>query len=127
MCSTKGIISMCSLSKIFIVLCLTFMPVSALAVTFEWDRNTEIDMAHYEVYFCSTSSSCIPSVDAASRLGVNIPQPVIGIKPTMLVPVGKEGRAAVLAVDLVGNKSGLSNIVPFDGLAPASPLNLLTK
>lgn len=97
------------------------------ASLFEWDRNIEADLDHYELYVCSTSATCVPGTTTLDRLGSDIPQPAIGTKPTMLIPVGKEGRAAAIAVDLSGNKSGLSNIVPFDTKSPTIPTGLLTK
>jgi len=98
------------------------------ATMFIWDRNIEVDLEHYEMYMCNTSSTCVPGITPADRLGADIAQTPIGTKPTMLFPPGKQGRAAVLAVDLVGNKSGLSNVIPFvDAQAPTVPLNLLTQ
>ena len=98
------------------------------ATMFEWDRNVDADIDHYEMYWCSTSAVCVPGTSTTDRLGANVPQPPVGTKPTMLFPPGKVGRAAVLAVDLVGNASALSNIVPFaDTQAPTAPTGLLTK
>jgi len=94
---------------------------------FEWNRNIEIDLDHYEMYACNTSTVCVPGTTASDKIGNNINQPLIGIKPTMLIPIGTEGRAGVIAVDLVGNRSGLSNIVPFDAKGPVNPSGLLTK
>lgn len=106
----------------------SFSALADAATMFEWDRNTEIDLEHYELYYCTSSSTCIPGLTAADRLGGDIPQTAVGVKPTMLFPPGKQGRAGVLAVDLVGNKSGLGNLVPFaDATPPATPTGLVTK
>lgn len=98
------------------------------ATMFEWDRNVEADIDHYEMYWCKSSSSCIPGTTLSDRLGLDVPQPPEGQKPTMVFPPGKIGRAGVVAVDLVGNKSGLSNIVPFaDATPPSNPAGLAVK
>jgi len=113
------------LSFVFV---LTLVTPALSATLFEWDRNVESDVEHYEMYACSTSSTCVPGTSPVDRLGADIAQSAVGVKPTMAFPPGKVGRAAVLAVDLVGNKSGLSNIVPFaDAQAPANPTGLLTR
>lgn len=96
---------------------------AAAPTTFVWDRNTEVDLEHYELYGCSTSSTCVPGTSTTDRIGADVPQSVIGTRPSMLIPANTEGRAAVLAVDLLGNKSGLSNVVNYDKKAPAVPLN----
>lgn len=121
--------------KVFVVLCLIVGALMGVVVTaeaadrFEWNRNTEVDVEHYEFYFCTTSSTCVPDpADSTAKLGANVPQPAVGVIPTMPFPPGKQGRAAVLAVDLVGNRSGLSNVVPFaDSTPPSNPAGLVTK
>jgi len=94
--------------------------------TFEWDRNVETDMGVYKVFACSTSASCVPGTGPTDQIGIDISQPAVGVKPSMPIPVNTEGRAGVIAIDLVGNRSGLSNLVPFDRKAPAAA-GLVTK
>ena len=108
---------------ILVLLCwLVASPAGAVAPTnFVWDRNTEIDMDHYNVFTCSTSATCVPNLNIGTVL-----QPALGASPSFPIPAA-EGRAAVTAVDLVGNESGLSNIVPFDRLAPSAPANARTQ
>ena len=109
-----------------IVLCLSLLiavPSWAAAPTnFVWDRNTESDVDHYNVFTCSTSATCVPSVNIGT-----VPQPAIGALPTFTIPPNTQGRAAVTAVDLVGNESAQSNVVPFDRLAPSAPANARTQ
>lgn len=95
---------------------------AAAQTSFVWDRNTESDVDHYNVFTCSTSATCVPSVNIGTVL-----QPAIGAIPTFTIPANSQGRAAVTAVDLVGNQSGQSNIVTFDKQAPGNPLNLRTQ
>lgn len=95
---------------------------AAAPTKFVWDRNTEIDMDHYNVFTCSTSATCVPNLNVGTVL-----QPPIGTNPTFDIPATSQGRAAVTAVDLVGNESGQSNIVPFDRLAPSAPANARTQ
>ena len=90
--------------------------------TFLWDRNTEMDVDHYNVFTCSTSATCVPNASIGTVL-----QPAIGTAPSFLIPVNSQGRAAVTAVDLVGNESGQSNIVSWDKQPPGNPLNLRTQ
>ena len=95
---------------------------AAPPTSFVWDRNIEADMLEYGVYTCSTSATCVPT----TKIGT-VPQPTIGVIPTFTIPANTTGRAAVTAVDLVGNESGLSNIIPFDRLAPSAPANARTQ
>ena len=69
----------------------------------------------------------MPGTGAVDQIGADVPQPAVGVKPSMPIPLTTEGRAAVVAVDLVGNRSGLSNIVPFDRKAPVAATGLVTK
>ena len=109
---------------IFVLLCwLVASPAWAVApTTFVWDRNVETDMLEYKVYTCSSSAVCVPNVSIGT-----VPQPAVGVSPTFTIPVNSQGRAAVTAVDLVGNESGQSNVVPFDRLAPSAPANVRTQ
>ena len=104
---------------------LLMMATSAWAVTptkFVWDRNTESDVDHYNVFTCSTSATCVPNANIGTVL-----QPAIGVMPTFAIPANTQGRAAVTAVDLSGNESVLSNFVDFDRLAPSAPANARTQ
>lgn len=114
---------------VLLVVHLALVVTAQAADRFEWNRNTEVDVEHYEFYACNTSSTCVPNpTDPTARLGTDVPQPAIGVVPTMPFPPGKKGRAGVIAVDLVGNRSGLSNIVPFaDATPPSNPDGLVTK
>ena len=95
---------------------------AAVPTNFVWDRNVESDMLEYGVYTCSTSATCVPN----AKIGT-VPQPAVGVSPTFAIPVNSQGRAAVTAVDLVGNESSLSNVVNFDRLAPSAPANARTQ
>lgn len=101
-------------------LCIVDVPAwAAPPTTFVWDRNIETDVDHYNVYTCSTSAVCTPSVNIGTVI-----QPPVGPVPSFTIPNNTEGRAAVTAVDTLGNESGQSNVVAFDRKAPANPLNL---
>ena len=84
-----------------------------------WDRNTEPDMLEYNVYTCSSSATCVPNVSIGT-----VPQPAIGTVPKFMIPANTQGRAAVTAVDLVGNESNKSNVISYDKQAPGDPLTL---
>ena len=102
---------------------LVAMPIWAAPPTnFVWDRNTEADVDHYNVFTCGTSATCVPNANIGMVL-----QPAIGATPTFGIPANTQGRAAVTAVDLTGNESALSNVVPFDRLAPSAPANARTQ
>ena len=110
-------------ATIVLLIWLITLPAWAAAPTnFVWDRNTESDMDHYNVFTCSTSATCVPNANIGTVL-----QPAIGMSPTFTIPANSQGRAAVTAVDLVGNESGLSNVFPFDRLAPSAPANARTQ
>ena len=95
--------------------------------TLSWDRNAETDMGVYKVFSCNSSATCVPGTTPADQLGSDVPQPAVGTNPSMLIPAGAQGRAAVMAIDITGNRSPLSNIVNFDRAAPTAPTNLVTK
>ena len=107
------------MALLFVVL-MWHAPVWAAAPTnFIWDRNVETDVDHYNVFACSTSAVCVPNTNIGTVL-----QPPVGTSPTFAIPPNTQGRAAVTAVDLVGNESGLSNVLSFDKQPPGNPLNL---
>lgn len=106
------------------ILCAVMLavPVTASAITYVWDRNTEADMASYSFYACTTPG-CTPSKNT-TPVGV-IPQTAVGVLPTFDYNISSiEGAVAVTAKDKTGNQSGLSVLVPFDRVAPAAPVNL---
>jgi hypothetical protein len=94
----------------------------AIAGTLQWDRNTEADMDHYNLYACFVPGCAIVQ-NATMKQAVSVVQPAVGIIPASPLPMG-EGAEAVSAVDHAGNESGLSVSVPFDAKAPSVPANL---
>ena len=110
------------IAVLFIVLMWHASAWAAAPTTFVWDRNIETDMLEYKVYTCSSSATCVPNLSVGT-----VPQPSIGTTPSLAIPAGSQGRAAVTAVDLVGNESSQSNIVNFDRLAPSAPANARTQ
>ena len=95
----------------------------AQALTLQWDRNTEADMALYTVYGCATPGCTVTAVPAL-KIG-SVPQPAVGVIPSFVLPAGIEGRVGVTASDLAGNESGMSVPIPFgDTTAPSIPKNL---
>lgn len=85
------------------------------AASLTMNRNTESDMAWYRAFTCNTDAACIPATRAPT---LDIAQPVTGA-PIIAIPLTVSGRVAYKAEDLVGNQSGLSNIIPMRG----APLN----
>lgn len=100
----------------------TSMAWAAPPTTFLWDRNTETDVDHYNVFTCSTSATCVPNANVGTAA-----QPAIGTPPSFPIPANSQGRVAVTAVDLVGNESGQSNIIAWDKQPPGNPLNLRSQ
>lgn len=121
--------TLCTISLLCVFTMSLVYPVLAKSATLEWDRNTEADVKDYLIYGCFTA-------------GCTVLQ-----QPTMLIPIppvlqpaatqarvsvfvgditGKEGKYAVSARDVL-NESGLSVSVPFDGIAPSAPKNLLMR
>lgn len=76
---------------------------TAYAATIVWDRNTEADMDHYNLYAC-IPANC--TVTKTTKVGT-IAQPAIGVVPTTIFIVGA-GAVALTAVDVSGNESDLS-------------------
>lgn len=116
-----------SLTNIFIIsvfATLALFVASASALTLQWDRNTEADMAAYTVYGCTTGATCVVTKTLSQKLGA-LPQVAVGVVPSFVLPNGVEGRTAITASDLTSNESALSVSVPFgDITAPAIPTNL---
>ena len=79
-------------------------------VTITWDRNTETDMAQYEVYLNNALVATVPQPDSGDT---------VSWTGTVDISDG-DNVAKVIAVDEAGNKSqpGLSNSV---NPAPAQP------
>lgn len=110
---------------LLLVLCL-YSGLAEAATKGLWDRNTEGDMAFYNVYACtyvSPATSCTVVQNSAMKQPGNVAQPPVGTVPEWTLPVGKNGVWAVSAVDSSVNESGLSVAVPFDTTAPAVPVN----
>ena len=100
------------LPLLFVLLLAT--PVLAAPPTeFVWDLNTESDIAGYRLYQCSVD----PCTKPQGVLLADIPHPT-NVSP---IPQGVEAFAALTAYDQTGNESAVSNTVPFDAKAPASP------
>ena len=96
--------------------------VAANAATLQWDRNSEADMAKYEIYSCTPNPTCTVQQLPANRIGEVVQTPV-GVVPSFTIPAGTEGKIAVSASDTADNESGLSVSVPFDAKAPLVPVN----
>ena len=115
----KGICGLGALAAILLLGCAGW----AEAGNFVWDKNGESDVRGYEMYTCNISATCDPIVEG-TRLGVEIPHPTTGATVTMPIPLTASGRAQVLAVDTVNNKSQGSNIIPFRGQPLTAPTGL---
>lgn len=89
-----------------------------------WDRNTEGDMDHYNVYACfyvAPATSCTVVQNNAMKQPGSIAQTPVGSVPFWSLPVGKNGVWAVSATDTSFNESGMSVSVPFDTIPPVNP------
>lgn len=99
------------------------LPMSAMAATLNWDRNSEPDMKDYQVYACFTPSCVVIKSPTMIQPGAVV-QPAVGVRPSYVIDIaGKEGAAAITARDQSLNESALSVPVPFDQKAPDSPKN----
>lgn len=108
---------------------LVLLPSLSFAATLEWERNTEADMDHYNIYTCPTVG-CTVLKSAATKHAVTVPQPPVGTKPSTSAVTLGPGAAAVTAVDKTGNESGVSNQASLpvaDTTAPAVPGGLTAR
>ena len=95
----------------------------ANAATLSSDRNSEPDMKDYQVWICQTVN-CVVVKSAATLHPTTIPQPAVGVRPSLVVDLtGKEGAFALSARDLSLNESVLSVQLPFDFRGPIAPTN----
>lgn len=102
----------------------------------EWDRSIDSDQVdHYEVFVCTTHLTCSP-LTSGIRLGVNVAQPpIVPVTLPSVQRVGMAwplsspvmGRVSVVAVDVMGNKSGESNVVVFRAQPLNAPKGLTVK
>lgn len=92
----------------------------AFALTLEWTRNTETDLKQYHVYVCKVQG-CTSTNIGLDWIG-SVPQPLVGIKPSILLPVNINGAVSVVAEDQAGNQSGPSVSLPFSTVP--LPVNL---
>lgn len=95
---------------------------NVFAGSLAWDRNTEADLDHYDVYLCLTPT-CTVTKTVTMKQSPSVSQSAVGVVPLFPLPSNTEGKAAVIAVDTVGNESALSVSIPFDGKAPLAPVN----
>lgn len=106
--------------------CNSVAAVGEKPITAVWDRNTEDDMDHYQMYSCA-GVGCTVMQNAANRVGADIPQTAVGVEPTITLDLTGDGAIAVSAVDHSGNESTLSNQAAFDRVAPGTPQRLRIK
>lgn len=93
---------------ILLILSLVLIPFLVEAATLTWDRNTETNLDHYNVYLNGTKVTTVA-------------QPPVGTTPTYPLPNTATGSYQVSAVNTYGLESGLSVSVPFT--APGIPTN----
>ena len=116
--------------RILLALLLTFAlvaPASAVDFEFDWPQtNTDgsnlTDLAGARVYVCPgspcTKATGVKTGPDIAPPAADPPAAAIGI---FSVTTGK-GFVVVTAFDTSGNESGESNAVPFDAIAPQSPV-----
>lgn len=102
---------------------LTVLPAYAITVnlTFEWDANTETDLAGYRLYMSSTSGQYISHIKQVGKVTTTTLENV-DIDPGEII------YFVLTAFDLDNNESGYSNEVNFflddtsPGVAPNVPV-----
>lgn len=104
------------MKRILLVVSCLLCSTPAFALTATWKANSEPDMKEYVVYMCKVKG-CTVQQNPTQQVAV-VPH---SAAPSWILPNQIEGTLAVSAKDQDGNESGLSNQVPFDSLAPASP------
>jgi len=97
-------------------------------VTFQWDANTEPDIAGYRLYQSTTSNTYVYGSSSANLIADVIHNPVDNLMETTVNSIA-DGTYfwVVTAYDTEGNESGPSNEVTetLDATAPGCPANLL--
>jgi hypothetical protein len=113
------------------LICAAAMIDEALAanvrVTFEWDANTEADLAGYRLYKSATSGQY---TYGAANAAANFGKVATGAVDLDNVEEGSRIYFVLTAFDLTGNESGASNEVVYtvgDVTPPAPPKNFLAK
>lgn len=106
-----------SIKIFFFALLFLSIPMMGMAQTLSWDKNSEPDMKDYGVYMCFTPG-CVVSKTPAMLQGF-VTHPTTSFP----MPLAKEGTAGVTARDTASNESPLSVPLPFDLLAPKTPVN----
>ena len=104
------------MKRILLVVSCLLCSTPAFALTATWKANSEPDMKEYVVYMCKVKG-CTVQQNPTQQVAV-VPH---SAAPSWILPNQIEGTLAVSAKDQDGNESELSNQVPFDSLAPASP------
>ena len=86
------------------------------APTTNEDGTPLTDLAGYRLYRCATT----PCTRTLGTLLGTVAAPATSFP----LPHGWQGYLTVTAVDTSGNESAEDGTVPFDGLAPSSPINI---
>ena len=105
-----------TLITILCILAMAFTAQAATNVSFQWDANTEADLAGYKIYRSATSGTYLPADKVWE--GVDV------MATENDVPDGTWFWVAT-AYDTSGNESGYSNEVTatLDSIAPMPPQN----
>lgn len=103
------------MKKLFFTFACILIALPALAVThevtFEWDQNTEPDMAHYTLYQSNFSGGPYIAVE-------DIPHPETTTTRTVTGDYNQSFFWVLTATDTSGNESGYSNQVTYKLPAP---------
>lgn len=115
------------LAAIAVVLCfVSFASAATYNVTFEWNANTEPDLAGYRLYMSSTSNQyTYGAANAIASVGS-----VTTAQVTLDLPEGAVRYFVLTAFDSAGNESGPSNQVSWtapDVTPPSAPSNFFLK
>ena len=106
---------------LFVLFFLMAIPVFAMDISFEWDPNSESDLAGYRLYQSGTSGSY--TFGAGNEVMAVLAGTEIG---TLVGVMDGKWYWVLTAYDSQGNESGPSNEVSasIDQTAPAPPTNL---
>lgn len=91
----------------------------AYALEAVWDRNSEADMSHYNVYICKTRLCTVPDDNNGTLWVGKVDQPPIG-QPFWKLPDEFTGGLAVNAEDKAGNGSRVTATLNFSSDGPPS-------
>ena len=124
------------MKRLLIILAILIFAAPATAATvelkFQWDKNTETDLAGYRLYMSASSGSYVKGPTSPNYFtGVTVTLPSVHPNEVLKQITGTDGQKiyfVITAYDALGNESGFSNEVNFtipDTTAPQPPKGFL--